>query len=90
MQRKALGLFAFANMAPGGDPVIYDCGEEVRVIAEGASEGLQNVHYIFAAPQHVQRSKNPEDPFEGTNMAMLRGLQSSILSNSAFPSHAWS
>jgi hypothetical protein len=40
MQRKALGLFAFANMAPGGDPVIYDCGEEVRVIAEGASEGL--------------------------------------------------
>jgi hypothetical protein len=53
MQRKALGLFACANKAPGGDPVIYDCGDDIQRLAtrEGAMEGLQRVHYIFSAPQ---------------------------------------
>jgi hypothetical protein len=91
MQRKALGLFACANMAPGGDPVIYDCGDDVQRLAtrEGAMEGLQRVHYIFSAPQRVIRSMDPDDSFKGPNMATLHGMQSSILSNSTFPHQAW-
>jgi hypothetical protein len=45
--------FVITNVAPGGDPVIYKCGEEVRVIAGGASEGLQNVLHMSSASPNL-------------------------------------
>jgi hypothetical protein len=32
---------------------------------------------------------DPDDSFKGPNMATLHGMQSSILSDSAFPHQAW-